>query len=105
MPSEILNVLSYSCEAKLIVEMICDLMADVELNLAVYVQSVAMPIKATFLVVGQPAVDPFVEARFTPAPFPPVVPSICRPKSDLGFIDQNPFSASASLSSNPRYTG
>lgn len=51
---------------------------------AVYVQSVAIPIRATFLDVGHPWVEPMVEAKLTPAPLPPVVPSICRPNKGLG---------------------
>ena len=54
---------------------------DVELNELVYVQSVAIPIRATFLVFGHPLVFPMVCIRLTPAPLPLVVPSICLPDS------------------------
>jgi len=44
----------------------------VELKVPVYVQSVATPIKATFLVLGQPAVLPMLDFRFTDPEFPPL---------------------------------
>ena len=61
----------------------------VELNAAVYVQSVATPTNATFRVEGHPAELPMVVVRFTPAEFPPVCPSICRPKIDRVDIEPN----------------
>ena len=67
----ILNVFSYTPDAEFTTLIIFSLVVSVELNDAVYVQSVATPIKATFLVVGHPSVLPMVDRRFTPAELPP----------------------------------
>lgn len=83
-PSEMLKVLSYNWEAVLTWLIILVLTAVSFAKSAVYVQSVAIPIRATFLDVGQPWVEPMVEAKLTAAPLPPVVPSICRPNKVLG---------------------
>lgn len=50
--------------------MMLDLTDDVELKKAVYVQSVAIPTRATFREVGQPAGFPMLFSRLTAAPFP-----------------------------------
>lgn len=79
-PNEMLNVLSYSCEAVLTWLMILALTAVSLAKSAVYVQSVAMPRSATFPDVGQPDVEPMAAAKSMPALLPPVVPSIWRAK-------------------------
>jgi hypothetical protein len=76
-----LKLSSYCTDAELRIEMMLALADSVELKTAVYVQSVATPTRATFRVEGQPAVDPMLVVRLTPAEFPPVCPSIWRPKS------------------------
>jgi hypothetical protein len=63
----ILKVRSYTADAVFTMLMIFSRTASVEANDAVYVQSVAIPIKATLPSVGQPAVDPIVARRL---PFP-----------------------------------
>lgn len=57
-----------------------------ELKVPVYEQSVATPIKATFLVPGQPTILPMLDLRFTDPEFPPLgmpLVSSCRfPKNE-----------------------
>jgi hypothetical protein len=83
-----LKLFSYCTEAELSWLITFARAEDVELNVAVYVQSVATPTRATFLVFGQPTVLPIVEERLTPAPLPLVCPSICLPSNDL--VDKDP---------------
>lgn len=88
-PSVMLKLSSYCTEAELICVMMFDRAASWEAKSAVYVQSVATPINATFRVVGHPLVSPIVLVKLTPAPLPLVCPSICRPESLLVEIDPN----------------
>ncbi len=71
MPSEMLKVLSYSCEAVLTIWMMLDVTLALAANWAVYVQSVAMPTSATLRADGQPVGLPMVDDRLTPAELPP----------------------------------
>lgn len=66
------------------------LKASVELNVEVYPQSVAIPRRATLLLVGQPFTEPIVDSRSTLEPSFPVPVSIdWRPKRDLVFAAPN----------------
>ena len=87
-PRVMLKLSSYWTEAELRIEMTLARADAVELKTAVYVQSVATPTSATFRVEGQPAVDPILVVKLTPAEFPPVCPSIWRPK--IFRVDMDP---------------
>lgn len=77
-PSEILKEFSQSADAVFIWRITFSLNVCVELNAAVYVQSVATPTNATLFVDGHPELSPIVLLRLTPPLLPPVVVSICR---------------------------
>jgi len=78
-PSEMLKVFSQTADAAFICWMTFSRAVSEELKSAVYVQSVATPTRATFLVDGQPELSPIVDFKFTPALLPPVM-SLCRLK-------------------------